>query len=90
MGAKAATIASAGDVIAIRNVFSSSIHSVARNPSLSKRFFFFISYLYFDSRIQSLSTAKLLEEPVMRPLTESPTGLEQPSQSTSEEEAGAL
>nr|YP_010745440.1 ATP synthase F0 subunit 9 [Rhododendron decorum]WEU53235.1 ATP synthase F0 subunit 9 [Rhododendron decorum] len=39
MGAGAATIASAGAAIGIGNVFSSSIHSVARNPSLAKQSF---------------------------------------------------
>ena len=39
MGAGAATIASAGAAIGIGNVFSSSIHSVARNPSLAKQLF---------------------------------------------------
>jgi len=36
MGVEAATIASAGAVVGIRNVFSSLIHSMARNPSLAK------------------------------------------------------
>ena len=39
MGAGAATIASAGAAIGIGNVFSSLIHSVARNPSLAKQSF---------------------------------------------------
>ncbi|KAK6772412.1 hypothetical protein RDI58_014305 [Solanum bulbocastanum] len=39
MGAGAATIASAGAAIGIGNVLSSSIHSVARNPSLAKQLF---------------------------------------------------
>nr|QOZ41596.1 ATPase subunit 9 [Dipelta floribunda] len=39
MGAGAATIASAGAAIGIGNVLSSSIHSVARNPSLAKQSF---------------------------------------------------
>ena len=39
IGAGAATIASAGAAIGIGNVFSSSIHSVARNPSLAKQLF---------------------------------------------------
>ena len=39
MGAGAATIASAGAAVGIGNVFSSSIHSVARNPSLAKQLF---------------------------------------------------
>ena len=39
MGAGAATIASAGAAIGIGNVFSSLIHSVARNPSLAKQLF---------------------------------------------------
>ena len=39
IGAGAATIASAGAAIGIGNVFSSSIHSVARNPSLAKQSF---------------------------------------------------
>ncbi|KAC9255310.1 hypothetical protein E3N88_46109 [Mikania micrantha] len=38
-GAGAATIASAGAAIGIGNVLSSSIHSVARNPSLAKQSF---------------------------------------------------
>ncbi|KAI3664377.1 hypothetical protein L1987_89874 [Smallanthus sonchifolius] len=36
---RAATIASAGAAIGIGNVLSSSIHSVARNPSLAKQSF---------------------------------------------------
>ena len=39
MGAGAATIASAGAAVGIGNVFSSLIHSVARNPSLAKQLF---------------------------------------------------
>ncbi|KAL3499591.1 hypothetical protein ACH5RR_038684 [Cinchona calisaya] len=39
MGAGAATIASAGAAVGIGNVLSSSIHSVARNPSLAKQLF---------------------------------------------------
>ena len=39
MGAGAATIASAGAAVGIGNVFSSLIHSVARNPSLAKQSF---------------------------------------------------
>nr|UBT67902.1 ATPase subunit 9 [Panax notoginseng] len=39
IGAGAATIASAGAAVGIGNVFSSSIHSVARNPSLAKQSF---------------------------------------------------
>nr|GEV14551.1 ATPase subunit 9, mitochondrial [Tanacetum cinerariifolium] len=39
IGAGAATIASAGAAIGIGNVLSSSIHSVARNPSLAKQLF---------------------------------------------------
>ncbi|KAL1339863.1 hypothetical protein AAHE18_U071900 [Arachis hypogaea] len=39
MGAGAATIASAGAAVGIRNVFSSLIHSVTRNPSLAKQLF---------------------------------------------------
>ncbi|CDY17581.1 BnaC01g27050D [Brassica napus] len=39
IGAGAATIASAGAAIGIGNVFSSLIHSVARNPSLAKQSF---------------------------------------------------
>ncbi|KAI8522381.1 hypothetical protein RHMOL_RhmolMtG0012000 (mitochondrion) [Rhododendron molle] len=39
IGAGAATIALAGAAIGIGNVFSSSIHSVARNPSLAKQSF---------------------------------------------------
>nr|WOH22561.1 ATPase subunit 9 [Gastrodia javanica] len=39
MGAGAATIASAGAAVGIGNVFSSLIHSVARNPSLAKKSF---------------------------------------------------
>ncbi|MCE3050575.1 ATPase complex subunit 9 [Datura stramonium] len=39
MGARAATIASAGDVIGIGNVLNSSIHLVVRNPSLAKQLF---------------------------------------------------
>ncbi|KAJ0680940.1 putative ATP synthase, F0 complex, subunit C, V-ATPase proteolipid subunit C-like protein [Helianthus annuus] len=39
IGAEAATIASAGAAIGIGNVLSSSIHSVARNPSLAKQSF---------------------------------------------------
>ncbi|KAL9313086.1 hypothetical protein ACSQ67_018538 [Phaseolus vulgaris] len=39
MGAGAATIASAGAAVVIGNVFSSLIHSVARNQSLAKQLF---------------------------------------------------
>ena len=39
MGAGAATIASAGAAVGIGNVLSSSIHSVAINPSLAKQSF---------------------------------------------------
>ncbi|XP_077232365.1 uncharacterized protein LOC143869231 [Tasmannia lanceolata] len=39
IGAGAATIASAGAAVGIGNVPSSSIHSVARNPSLAKQSF---------------------------------------------------
>ena len=39
IGAGAATIASAGAAVGIGNVLSSSIHSVARNPSLAKQSF---------------------------------------------------
>nr|AUB30720.1 ATPase subunit 9 [Fontanesia philliraeoides subsp. fortunei]AUB30722.1 ATPase subunit 9 [Forsythia x intermedia]UBB40157.1 ATPase subunit 9 [Forsythia giraldiana]UBB40158.1 ATPase subunit 9 [Forsythia mandschurica]UBB40172.1 ATPase subunit 9 [Jasminum fluminense]UBB40173.1 ATPase subunit 9 [Chrysojasminum fruticans]UBB40174.1 ATPase subunit 9 [Jasminum kitchingii]UBB40175.1 ATPase subunit 9 [Jasminum polyanthum]WOE91115.1 ATP synthase F0 subunit 9 [Jasminum sambac] len=39
IGAGAATIASAGAAVGIGNVLSSSIHSVARNPSLAKQLF---------------------------------------------------
>ncbi|KAL9453247.1 hypothetical protein AB3S75_008948 [Citrus x aurantiifolia] len=39
MGAGAATIASAGAVVGIGNVFSSLIYSLARNPSLAKQSF---------------------------------------------------
>nr|GFA63815.1 ATP synthase F0 subunit 9, mitochondrial [Tanacetum cinerariifolium] len=39
IGAGAAIIASAGAAIGIGNVFSSSIHSMARNPSLAKQSF---------------------------------------------------
>nr|BDW36363.1 ATP synthase F0 subunit 9 [Barbula unguiculata] len=39
IGAGAATIALAGAAVGIGNVFSSSIHSVARNPSLAKQLF---------------------------------------------------
>nr|GFB44191.1 ATPase subunit 9, mitochondrial [Tanacetum cinerariifolium] len=39
IGARAATIASAGAAIGIGNVLSSSIHFVARNPSLAKQSF---------------------------------------------------
>jgi len=39
MGAGAATIALAGAAVGIGNVFSSLIHSVARNPSLAKQLF---------------------------------------------------
>nr|UIF91899.1 ATP synthase F0 subunit 9 [Crocus sativus] len=39
IGAGAATIALAGAAVGIGNVFSSSIHSVARNPSLAKQSF---------------------------------------------------
>nr|WOV66940.1 ATPase subunit 9 [Sarcandra glabra] len=39
IGAGAATIASAGAAVGIGNVPSSSIHSVARNPSLAKQLF---------------------------------------------------
>lgn len=39
IGAGAATIASAGAAVGIGNVLSSSINSVARNPSLAKQLF---------------------------------------------------
>ncbi|KAE9605123.1 hypothetical protein Lal_00015589 [Lupinus albus] len=39
MGAGAATIASAGAAVGIGNIFSSLIHSVARNLSLEKQLF---------------------------------------------------
>nr|QIA60176.1 ATP synthase F0 subunit 9 [Haplomitrium mnioides] len=39
IGAGAATIALAGAAVGIGNVFSSSIHSVARNPSSAKQLF---------------------------------------------------
>lgn len=39
IGAGAATIALAGAAVGIGNVFSSLIHSVARNPSLAKQLF---------------------------------------------------
>ena len=39
MGVGAATIASAGAAVVIGNVFSSLIHSVARNQSLEKQLF---------------------------------------------------
>ncbi|VFQ70668.1 unnamed protein product [Cuscuta campestris] len=39
MGAGAARIASAGAAVGIGNFLSSSIHSVARNPSLAKQLF---------------------------------------------------
>lgn len=39
MGAGAATIALAGAAVGIENVFSSLIHSMARNPSLAKQLF---------------------------------------------------
>nr|YP_010881062.1 ATP synthase F0 subunit 9 [Apopellia endiviifolia]WIA66195.1 ATP synthase F0 subunit 9 [Apopellia endiviifolia]WIA66236.1 ATP synthase F0 subunit 9 [Apopellia endiviifolia]WIA66277.1 ATP synthase F0 subunit 9 [Apopellia endiviifolia]WIA66318.1 ATP synthase F0 subunit 9 [Apopellia endiviifolia]WIA66359.1 ATP synthase F0 subunit 9 [Apopellia endiviifolia] len=39
IGAGAATIALAGAAAGTGNVFSSSIHSVARNPSLAKQLF---------------------------------------------------
>nr|QXE44278.1 ATP synthase subunit 9 [Sciadopitys verticillata]BDC46295.1 ATPase subunit 9 [Sciadopitys verticillata] len=39
IGAGAATIALAGAAAGIGNVFSSSIHPVARNPSLAKQSF---------------------------------------------------
>ncbi|KAL0534822.1 hypothetical protein IC582_029118 [Cucumis melo] len=39
MGARVATIASAGATVSIGNVFSSLIHFVARNPSLAKQSF---------------------------------------------------
>jgi hypothetical protein len=39
IGAGCATIALAGAAVGIGNVFSSLIHSVARNPSLAKQLF---------------------------------------------------
>ncbi|XP_048232862.1 ATP synthase subunit 9, mitochondrial [Ricinus communis] len=39
IGARAATIALAGATVGIRNVSSSLIRSVARNPSLAKQLF---------------------------------------------------
>ena len=39
MGAGVTTITSAGAAVGIGNVLSSSIHSVARNPSLAKQLF---------------------------------------------------
>nr|QFO90889.1 hypothetical protein [Cynodon dactylon x Cynodon transvaalensis] len=61
IGAGAATIALAGAAVGIGNVLSSSIHSVARNPSLAKQsfgdsflylfffklYFFFLKYPFF-------------------------------------------
>lgn len=38
IGAGAATIALAGAAVGIGNVFSSLIHSVARNPSLASQY----------------------------------------------------
>jgi F-type H+-transporting ATPase subunit c len=43
IGAGAATIALAGAAVGIGNVFSSLIHSVARNPSLAKHFDLFLT-----------------------------------------------
>ncbi|XP_059290059.1 ATP synthase subunit 9, mitochondrial [Lycium ferocissimum] len=48
IGAGAATIASAGAAIGIGNVFSSLIHSVARNPSLAKQSFGYANDGLFD------------------------------------------
>jgi F-type H+-transporting ATPase subunit c len=42
MGAGAATIASAEAAVGIGNVFSSLIHSVARNPTLTKQSFDYV------------------------------------------------
>ncbi|XP_050244533.1 ATP synthase subunit 9, mitochondrial-like [Quercus robur] len=39
MGAEAATIASAGAVVVIGNLFSSLIHSLAQSSSLAKQLF---------------------------------------------------
>ena len=39
MGAEAATIASAGAIVVIGNLFSSLIHSLAQNSSLAKQLF---------------------------------------------------
>ncbi|KAF9622939.1 hypothetical protein IFM89_035370 [Coptis chinensis] len=52
IGAGAATIASAGAAVGIGNVFSSLIHSVARNPSLAKQSFgYVLPFLLFMERI---------------------------------------
>ncbi len=51
IGAGAATIASAGAAAGTGNVFSPSIHPVARNPSLAKQSFYFI--LSDDSESES-------------------------------------
>nr|AIE42588.1 ATP synthase subunit 9-like protein [Raphanus sativus]BAM36205.1 ATP synthase subunit 9-like protein [Raphanus sativus] len=48
IGAGAATIASAGAAVGIGNVFSSLIHSVARNPSLAKQSFGYANDGLFD------------------------------------------
>ncbi|KAL0386700.1 UNVERIFIED_CONTAM: ATP synthase subunit, mitochondrial [Sesamum latifolium] len=44
IGAGAATIALAGAAVGIGNVFSSLIHSVARNPSLAKQLFGYLGF----------------------------------------------
>jgi F-type H+-transporting ATPase subunit c len=54
IGAGAATIALAGAAVGIGNVFSSLIHSVARNPSLAKQLFGADTIeldIYFNDRI---------------------------------------
>jgi F-type H+-transporting ATPase subunit c len=57
IGAGAATIASAGAAIGIGNVFSSLIHSVARNPSLAKRN---VSYMLNTCKSGGVSTTTQL------------------------------
>ncbi|KAM3737977.1 hypothetical protein ACB098_09G097600 [Castanea mollissima] len=42
MGTKAATIATAGAVVGIGNLFSSLIHSVVQNSSLAKQLFGYV------------------------------------------------
>nr|YP_009674847.1 ATP synthase F0 subunit 9 [Fossombronia foveolata]QDE12795.1 ATP synthase F0 subunit 9 [Fossombronia foveolata] len=56
IGAGAATIALAGAAVGIGNVFSSLIHSVARNPSLAKQSFgYAISGLALTEAIASFA-----------------------------------
>nr|BCT43423.1 ATPase subunit 9 [Ensete glaucum] len=76
IGAGAATIASAGAAVGIGNVLSSSIHSVARNPSLAKQLFGYailgfalteaiaVNYIYPSTELQFANSQ--LHRPFLR------------------------